>query len=203
MDGIKLPIDASVSYQRDLANFVVKEGLHTLVETGMGVSTVYLLDALDRMNAGHLTSVDPAPWYKGKIEHPRHTHVAGLSSECLWQIDGPWCLFLHDGSHNCFSQVLEYEFAWGMLCNGGWLASDDWSWSSHKAWENFVTRHGLKDIEMGALRMVQKDGEPVSHGNIPSFFSTCLGWAKNAEQEWLRAGGANTDIFVDYRKDGV
>jgi hypothetical protein len=200
MDGIKLPIDASVSYQRDLANFVVEHKLHRLVETGLGVSSVFLLDALDRMNAGHLTSVDPSPWYKGKIEHPRHTHVAALSSECLWQIDGPWDLFLHDGDHDIHAQTLEFNFAWGMLRHGGWLVADDWSWGGHDAWRKGLAFQGIKDVEMGPLRLVQKDGEPVSHGNIASYFATCLGWADDAEREWLAAGNKNSDAFENTRR---
>jgi hypothetical protein len=142
--------------------------------------------------------VDPSPWYKGKIEHPRHTHVAALSSECLWQIDGPWDLFLHDGSHNVYSQTLEYEFAWGMLRHGGWLASDDHTWGGHDAWRTFLDRHGLTATKLGAVEMVQKDGEPISHGNAASFFCSCLGWAEDAERAWLMSGGTNTEIFKDY-----
>lgn len=203
---MKLPeiSPSQISYHRDLAAFVVANKLHNIVETGLGVSTVFLLQALDEMGEGHLTSVDPNPWWYNsnpKIEHPRHTHVAGVSCNELWKVPGPWDLFLHDSDHDVFNQTLEFNFGWGMLRVGGWLVVDDCDWGQHGAWRRFLSMNGLKATKMDAVEMVQKTTSPIRTENVASYFSSCLRWAKGAEREFLADGGTNTAAFAENRKE--
>jgi predicted O-methyltransferase YrrM len=193
-----------MSYQPLLAQFVRDNQLHTLVETGLGESTVQLLGALDAMGEGHLTSVDPAPWWygsNGKIQHPRHTHVVGVSCNELWKVPGPWDLFLHDSDHDCLIQTLEFHFAWGMLRKGGWLVVDDCDWGQHGAWRQFLKQRGLTATKMDSVEMVQKIFEPIRTNHVASYFSTCLGRAQEAERTFLANGGQNTAAFAENRKE--
>jgi hypothetical protein len=191
-------------YQKLLADFVVENGLTVLVETGMGVSTIHLLAALDKLKAGTLTSIDPAPWYGEKIEHNRLTHLKDNSfvglKRLVVKFHEPWDLFLHDGDHDTLCQTFEYNLAWGCLRKGGWLASDDVDWGQHGAWKRFCAEHKLKPIKLDSLEMVQKDTDPVRAPLLSVYYAECLAKAYKAEADWLRSGGKNSDAFAENRK---
>lgn len=183
---------SAISYQPNLAAFVTEHKLHNIVETGLGISTIYLLRAMDEMDAGSLITIDPNPWFKSPIEHPRLTWMQQKASTALKSIAGPLDLFLHDGNHNCYAQTLEFHYAWSRLRIGGWLVSDDWTWGSHDAWRKFLKHHKLEDHNMDSLRMVQKTTDSPA-----TSFDECLVLAQRAEREWFASGGKNSDCFVD------
>lgn len=196
-----LVLPPTTSYQPHLAAFVVEHKLLNLVETGLGVSTLYLLDALDKLGAGHLTSIDPAPWSNAGVSHPRLTWMQMRALDGLELLPkmnlGPLDLYLHDGAHTCWSQTFEFHWAWGMLRRGGWLACDDWSWAGHDAWKRFVAEpYHLKETKLDSLQMVQKNDEPVAPTAWPQHFHWCGLLADCAERDWFARGGKNEDYFV-------
>lgn len=128
-----------------------------VVETGVanGLSSYFLLEALEENNSGTLYSVDlPNTSYKissGKEDNPilplgkktgwivpdrlRHRWSLnfGRSSEILlplFQNLGQIDVFLHDSEHTYQNMIWEFETAWGFLRDGGVLLSDDITWNN-------------------------------------------------------------------------
>jgi predicted O-methyltransferase YrrM len=155
-----------------------------VVETGVasGVSSAYLLKALERNGSGTLHSVD-MPNYEEILEKqgaipqatailPRGKEVGyavpddlrsrwdlrlGLSREILpplLQSAGPIDLYLHDSEHTYANMSWEYEQAWPVLRPGGILASDDVG--LNRAFADFASAHGgsaaVYDGRIGLLR---------------------------------------------------
>ena len=110
------------------------------VETGVayGVSSAFLLQALDENGRGTLHSVDLPPLRK---EYERHWGVAvpdalrarwrlhrGSSRRILphlLQTTGPLDLFVHDSLHTRRNMRREFDAAWPYLQPGGILLADD------------------------------------------------------------------------------
>jgi hypothetical protein len=111
-----------------------------VVETGVcyGVTSSYLLQALEVNEEGHLHSIDLPPlgkngdsyvgWLVPKELRTRWTLHQGASRRLLGpllaelgQID----LFIHDSLHTCGNMKREFAAAWPALRAGGVLISDD------------------------------------------------------------------------------
>lgn len=111
-----------------------------VVETGVcyGVTSAYLLAALDANGKGHLYSIDLPPLAKNgddyvgwlvprNLQH-RWTLRRGVSSRLLGPLvaeHGPIDLFIHDSLHTYKNMKSEFETAWPALRDGGVLISDD------------------------------------------------------------------------------
>jgi predicted O-methyltransferase YrrM len=149
------------------------------VETGVcnGVSTAFLLLALDRNGHGELHSLDlpevagcryePGTFWDGK-----GGAVIPPGKEPGWMVPGPlrdrWRLvlgrsqqelppllerlgtidfFMHDSEHSEECMRFEFEAAWAALRDGGVLAADDIH--VNDAFAAFVSAQGREPIEIG------------------------------------------------------
>ncbi|SDK04182.1 Methyltransferase domain-containing protein [Bradyrhizobium sp. Rc2d] len=111
-----------------------------VVETGVahGVSSRFILEALERNGAGHLWSVDHPPlehvWHEqigtavGDRYSDRWSYVRGSSKRRLPSIFsevGQIDLFVHDSLHSEDNVRFEMERAWAALRPGGAIVVDD------------------------------------------------------------------------------
>ena len=110
----------------------------TIVETGVssGVSSLYILEALEKNGEGHLYSIDyhcpsdrlPSGWLVPERLHDRWTMTLAKSSErlkpILEEIDST-DIFLHDSDHSHENMMFEFKTAWPHIREGGLLLSDD------------------------------------------------------------------------------
>jgi Methyltransferase domain len=113
---------------------------HTVVETGVGhgVTSRFVLEALAKNGAGHLSSVDVPPMdpelrrQVGMAVGGRHaehwTYIQGSSRRRLpgllsrlGQID----VFIHDSLHSARNVRFELDRAWNILRPGGVIVVDD------------------------------------------------------------------------------
>ena len=125
-----------------------------VVETGVGeigMSSTYILRALQDNNKGHLYSIDPDKFYPLYGYHvgagipenlkKRHTLVRDISQNALEPLLselGKIDVFLHDGDHRFKTKMFEYETAYKYLKSGGVIMSDD-TWDS--AFDLFVEKY--------------------------------------------------------------
>jgi predicted O-methyltransferase YrrM len=111
-----------------------------IVETGVGhgMSTTFILQALEDNNSGHLHSID-VPITMRVDEHPsgclvpNHLHdrwdlILGESKtelppllSKLDEVD----IFLHDSDHSSENMDFEYREAWPHVAQGGLMLTDD------------------------------------------------------------------------------
>ncbi len=179
-------------FGEQLGRFINDLSPSVVVETGYGVSTLFILAALDANGLGDLISVDPKPWFPDRIEHPRNVLVERKSVDALPEIfrrTGPWDLFLHDSNHDVECMTFELEFAYGCIKPDGWIACDDHTWGNHGAWAKFRQRWGLGEIMLGSLAMVQKPGyHGHAGGAVQLHEENCRALAKAAVEECLSAG---------------
>ncbi len=149
------------------------------VETGVcnGVSTAFLLLALDRNGKGVLHSIDlpefagrdyePGDFWEGKggavvpaDKEPgwmippeltaRWRLSVGRSQELLPALLAevePIDFFLHDSEHSYDCMSFEFRTAFPALRPGGVLASDDVDWND--AFAELVAEHGLSPLRLG------------------------------------------------------
>ena len=142
-----------------------------LVETGVcnGVSTAFILAALERNGAGALHSIDlpeytGAAYAEGTFWEGKRGAAVPSGREPGWvvpgELRGRWELtigrsqealptllerlgsidfFLHDSEHSVDCMSFEYRAAWRYLRPGGVLASDDVGWNT--AFEDFSRQH--------------------------------------------------------------
>lgn len=111
-----------------------------VAETGVcyGVTSAYLLAALEANGAGHLYSIDLPPlaangdrfvgWFVPGELRRRWTLAHGSSGRLLnplLQRLGSIDLFVHDSLHTYNNMKFEFAAAWGALRPGGVLISDD------------------------------------------------------------------------------
>ena len=188
-------------FQKDLAEFIVANELKIIVETGMGVSTVYILQAFDDHNIeGKLYSIDPEPWYPEEIEHPKLKPLKMKSTSGMgvaYINDYAWDLFLHDGNHDIHAMTYDIEMAYGLVREGGYIVCDDTGWNGHRAWEDFLERHSLTDNRFGSARIIQKKiPDFVHYADLKDYHLRCLMMADEAESEWLAKGNTNSPQFV-------
>ena len=125
-----------------------------VVETGVasGVSSSYILCALEQNKHGQLYSID-LPWWQENqsgwmvpdyLRHRWHL-ILGKSSEKLVpllkkvaRID----IFLHDSDHSYQNMLWEFQTAWTYLKSGGLLLSHNID--TNDAFSDFGQDHGLK-----------------------------------------------------------
>jgi hypothetical protein len=138
-----------------------------VIETGVaqGVSSVFILDALQQNGSGHLTSIDlpnfgsdgyfyedgttkdPAyvkedlgvGWLVPDTLRNRWTLTIGASQDILPTLPTHPQLFLHDSQHSYEHMMFEFEWAWSRMPRGGLLVSDDIS--RNGAFSDFLTAH--------------------------------------------------------------
>ena len=112
-----------------------------VIETGVarGITSRFILEALERNGAGHLWSIDLPPPLNPElnaevgqaVEGPcrqRWSYIRGSSRRCLpgllsslGEID----LFLHDSLHTSYNTRFELAEAWPVLRPGGAMVVDD------------------------------------------------------------------------------
>ena len=148
----------------------------TIVETGVaaGLSTSYMLHALEKNGRGELHSID-IPNYEAELikkipsylpeplsilppkknvgflvpenlKHRWHLHL-GLSKDLLPNLCkslGEIDIFLHDSEHTYENMWFEYTTAWRHLRNGGYLLSDDTWWNT--AFKDFCHKVKAKPV---------------------------------------------------------
>ena len=161
-----------------------------VVETGVsdGVSTIRFLAALDAAQHGKLISIDPSPSYT--TPHPRWTLIQNTSHKAIdgiYRTEGPFDVFVHDSDHEAECQAFEYAVAWEFVKPGGYVISDDITWGTHRAWQEFTAAHDLIERRLGHAGLVQK---PVSVPcPSPSRVERVLWDASTAAQEFARRNG--------------
>ena len=154
------------------------------VETGgtPGVSTAFLLKAMERNAQGVLHTVDlPPDKPLGETDHPgayhhesmpegegsgwlvpaelkgRHHQHLGDARELLpplLESLGTMDLFIHDSDHSFQHMAWEFAAAWPYLRPGGLLISDDIR--TNRAFEDFVTEKALTAYRYGGQGAVRK-----------------------------------------------
>jgi len=126
-----------------------------VVETGVcnGISTYFILSALERNACGSLYSIDiektvgsnrfgeekETGWLVPEKLRHRWNFLLGDSKEVLPRILSELesvDIFLHDGAHSYEYMSFEFRTAWRSLSAGGVLLSDDIS--LNKAFEDFI-----------------------------------------------------------------
>ena len=150
-----------------------------VVETGVcnGVSTAFLLLALERNGAGELYSIDlpefagreyqPGSFWEGKggAVVPAEQEPGWMIPEALrarWQLTigrsqellpgllaelGPIDFFMHDSEHSYECMTFELNQAYAVLRPGGVLAADDVN--SNDAFSELAAEHGLSPVRIG------------------------------------------------------
>ncbi len=189
-------------FQKELGALIEMNKLHNVVEIGHGVSTLFILDALDQLGEGRLISIDKAPWFSDVIEHPRLTLVKKKSYDALldaYYNIGPFDCAAIDGEHEIGAVTFDMNVCWEFLKPEGFMIMDDWSWSNHGAYDRFISERNLVAIPMGSTMVVQK---PKGYGYCPSSLARQTvdlhqQIALKAEEEWLANGGVKHDAFKD------
>jgi predicted O-methyltransferase YrrM len=114
----------------------------TVVETGVahGMTTRFILEALERNRAGRLWSIDLPPVnprtrqevgiavHQPGVPVARWTYIAGTSRRrlpALLDRLGTVDLFIHDSMHSNRNVMFELESAWDYLAVGGAMVVDD------------------------------------------------------------------------------
>ena len=132
-----------------------------VVETGVarGLTTRFILEALERNGAGHLWSIDLPPPLEPELHGEiasavegrfadRWSYIRGSSRRRLpgllrelGRID----LFVHDSSHSGYNTRFELSQAWPALRLGGVLVVDDidFSWAFHEFQQDLGDRRAM------------------------------------------------------------
>jgi hypothetical protein len=127
---------------------------HEVVETGVGhgVTSRFILEALERNGAGRLWSIDLPPWRPGWQDHigiavgnghpDRWSLIKGSSRQQLTPLLarlGVIDVFVHDSLHSERNVRFELDRAWAVLRPGGAIVVDDVdaNWGFH----SFVETH--------------------------------------------------------------
>lgn len=129
-----------------------------VVETGVanGVSTSYVLLAMEKNGRGHLHSIDigdPASvppglapgWAVPERLRGRWTMHLGDTRKLLPPLLerlGTLDLFIHDSLHTYEHMMFEFECAWPHIRPGGFLIADDALWNA--SFEDFARRVGAQ-----------------------------------------------------------
>jgi Methyltransferase domain len=167
-----------------------------VVEAGVarGITSRFVLEALEHNGAGHLWSIDLPPQMKESLyreigaavpEHRRvrWTYIKGSSRRRLPDLLGELRqvdLFIHDSRHTERNLRFELDQAWPVLKPGGVLVADDidLNWGFHSFTENLpghrwlvchaeplVPDPGRRD-EKGLFGIVQKDSDGSAAGGV-------------------------------------
>jgi len=107
-----------------------------VVETGVGagLSTAYILKALEKNNHGQLYSIDfyeddeQCGWIIPHYLKKRWKLTKGLSNQVLNPLLsqlGPIDAFIHDSDHSYENMMMEFQVVWPCLKNGGVFMAHD------------------------------------------------------------------------------
>jgi hypothetical protein len=190
--------ESKLRFQKKLADFVIESNAKITVETGSGLSSLFILKAIDGMGDRKLYSIDPEPFCEYEIEHPQYELIKKKSVDAmanLYLMVGEFDIILTDGDHDILHQTYEYEMSYGCIKNGGWIVADDYEWNAHFAWRDFLIAHGLEQVHIGDVMMTQKK-ENFIPSNIMEYSKMCLNKAIDANERWLACGNKNTFEIV-------
>ena len=167
-------IGGPVSYEDGMLLYALVRALkpYVVVETGVanGVSSSFILKALDRNSRGRLYSIDlhyregesvpegrELGWvipgelrYRWELRLGESTKVLPKLLRELKSID----IFFHDSRHTYKTMMREYRLAWPFLRDKGIIASHDVK--SNDAFLDFCDSIGEKPIVVGNMGFVQK-----------------------------------------------
>ena len=212
----QLKLDDGHRFQKKLGELVTETKSKVIMETGSGVSSIYMLKALDDVNIdGKVHSIDIGMWYPHKIDHPKFDQIKAKSVEAilpLYLSTGAFDIAVSDGCHEILEQTYEYEMMFATLKPGGYLIIDDANWNNNGAWQAFLDRYNLKDDYFGDARIIQKRidllplgveynytfGDPVKTFNesvVYGFHTKWLAHCEQLEKEWLAAGNKKHPAF--------
>lgn len=169
-------------FQEQLYVLIRKTRPLVVVEVGVeiGISTKFILAALVANGCeGRLISVDPLifdKWYYPGTPPKDANEVAAILNftaaeqqrwalhqkynyealpEIAVETEG-WNMFLHDGDHEACAQTFDFSFGYKYLQPSGYILSDDFGWSTHKAWHKFAARNGVAWRTLGSCAIAQK-----------------------------------------------
>ena len=141
---------------------------HVIVETGVcyGVTSAFLLQAMNVNGKGHLHSIDLPPLGKDADKHVGRLIPASLRSRwtlhrgtarrllppLLTQL-GEISMFVHDSLHTCQNMRMEFASSWPAMGRGGVLISDDIEGNTA-----FQELSGLPDISLSVVMEEQSKG---------------------------------------------
>jgi hypothetical protein len=208
----QIKLDDGHRFQKNLGWLIGENRFQNIMETGSGVSSVYILKAFDDYGiSGTLHSIDPAKWYPNEIEHPYFNPIKEKSIDAivpLYLKVGAFDVCCLDGDHEILCQTYEYEMCWQMLKPGGYLIADDVNWNNNGAWQTFLTKHGLTEALFDNARMVQKPldskplgveffefGSALNHEIVNDFHEQWLRYCIQLESDWLAAGNEKHPAF--------
>ena len=174
-----IPLDFDASNQLAILCYAVVRIIKpaVIVETGVarGVTSLYILKALEKNEGGHLYSIDLPLLRKGSEKEVGILVPNSLRSR--WTLLFGWSIyemkklqkkinkidvFIHDSDHSYINQKTEYNMALGWLNKGGLLISDDVKnkalLESYEKWggELMVTEQ-KKTGYIGVLRNLRDD----------------------------------------------
>lgn len=157
----------------------------SVVETGVasGMSSSYILAALESNSKGHLYSIDlPSVAAPGTREDATKQHVLS-PNETGWLIPdrlrGRWTLllrrssevlpallpkiervdvFLHDSAHSYENMMFEYQTVWPFLRDGGVLVSDNIGYN--RAFVDFSSMVQATKFDWGSLGVLVRLTDP-------------------------------------------
>ena len=185
-------------FQQELAYFIISNDFQTIVETGYGVSSVFIIKEMEKRGTGMLYSIDPEAWYPHKLKHKQLDQIKQKSEDTLLPLflkTGAWDMFIADGNHEIFNQTLESRFAWECLRKGGWLLMDDCNWNNNGAWESFCKSKDVEPFKLGSLEGVRKTENAIDSFEAKDVFNYIFDYSKSVERGWLAAGGVKADCF--------
>jgi hypothetical protein len=157
-----------------------------VVETGVarGVTTRFILEALERNGSGHLWSIDLPDLFEagGRDEtaaavpvgrRARWTYVRGSSRRRLPSLlgeVGPVGVFVHDSLHTARNMRFEMDQVWNVLTPGGVMLVDD---VSNQSFREFVAASRCDS-------MVCRSGDGLPTATCPSDLCWAFGVAHRA-----------------------
>jgi predicted O-methyltransferase YrrM len=144
-----------------------KQEPDVVVETGVasGVSSSYLLYALEQNKHGQLYSID-LPWWQDYrsgwripdyLRHRWHL-IQGKSSETLLPLLEKVAaidIFLHDSDHTYQNMLWEFQTAWKYLKPGGLLLSHNID--TNDAFSDFCQSYGVRGYSLTNMGGTAKD----------------------------------------------
>lgn len=155
-----------------------------VVETGVarGVTSRFILEALERNGAGHLWSIDLPHLFEPGVHdetgaavpstcRARWTYVHGSSRRrlpALLRDIGPVNVFVHDSLHTARNMRFEMDEVWNILTPGGLMIVDD---VCNQSFREFVT-------DVGCDSMVCRAGDGLATATCPSDLCWAFGVAQ-------------------------
>lgn len=138
-----------------------------VVETGVasGVSSTFILQALEDNHKGQLFSIDlPDPNVKTRtgwlipeqLRSRWHLIVGRTRDKLVPTLDDLKIIdmFLHDSEHSYENMIWEYRTSWLYLSHGGLLLSDDIN--SNNAFSDFSNEVGRNPVKLNLLGGIRK-----------------------------------------------